>query len=618
MFQSDRTKISLSKLADDMNADKTAYELPPGGEAGKTLVPKPVYAIAFFITFAVPNLVFSGPRWFDTLHIMKWFVTMTPVAVVAILAGFSLFRSGAGKTGFAIDPFAAAWLCFILLVSSQPIFIKLTSKSTFVKEWFFFAALFAVYLLAYNMPPKDRFFRVLLWGSSLNASLNVLFAELVVRGIKTGLPFIMDVPGNYIGNTAQQEMLGLWMAMAIFNCLFLHVSYAQEWGTNKWSRLLLSFNLFFMVVNAWGLWNSTSRGGILAFMTGFIVIVISFACGKLWKSVKHLVLLMFLILCGLFGVLAADFFAGGVSRATPLVHKMLDMVRNPGTFGDRIAIWAVSGEIFKEHPLSGVGLGHYKWHFLDGQRVLFEKRPELLRDPKYKWQFTYWAHSEYLQWLCETGLIGSIPMLALGAWWLYLFLKTLVAGRRIPPEAIWGAGMLFLLFFDAMFSRPFHRIENAVWMSLAFAQVNGFLLPQTANWMKRESEAVYRAFGIFMAAVAVCGLLFLGGGLYGDKLMLRAVYPGSDEEKRWYLDRAGDFLMSRDDALEQMANLDISMREWDDEAYVRGVRELYAAFKTRPNSERLFKLFESARELNNAELMEELIPYFPPGSVSLR
>jgi O-antigen ligase len=600
--------ISILKRANDEFPDETT----------KALVPKPVYAAAFFIAFAIPNLVFSGPHWFDTLHIMKWFVTMAPVGIITIWAGFSLFKNGAEKTGFAMDPFTATWLCLILLVSLQPIFIRLTSKSTFVKEWFFFAVLFAVYLLAYNMPPKGGFFRVLLWGSSVNAAINVLFAELVVRGIKTGLPFIMDVPGNYIGNTAQQEMLGLWMAIALFNCLFLHVGYAREWGANKRPRILLPLNLFFMAVNAWGLWNSTSRGGILAFMTGFIVIAVTFARSDLWQSVKHLcglfgVVLMFLLL-----VLAADFFAGGVSRAGPLVNKMLDMVRNPGTFGGRIAIWAVSGEVFKKRPLTGVGLGHYKWHFLDGQRILYEKRPELLDDPAYKWQFTYWAHSEYLQWLCETGLVGSIPTLALGVWWLYLFLKALAAKRRMPPDAIWGAGMMCLLFFDAIFSRPFHRIENAVWMSLAFAQVNGFLLPKSANLLKRESDAVYRAFGVFMAIVAVCGLLFLGGGMFGDKLMLRAVYPGSNEEKRAYLARAGDFLMSRDDALDQMANLDISIGEWDDETYERGVRELYAAFKTRPNSERLFKLFECARERNYTALLEELIPYFPPGSVSLR
>jgi O-antigen ligase len=596
-------------------ADEKVTELPPQEKTAGTLVPNLVCAAAFFITFAIPNLVFSGSRWFDTLHIMKWFVTMAPVGVVAIWAGFSLFRKGAGETDFAVDPFALAWLGLILIISSQPIFIKLTSKSTFVKEWFFFAALFAVYLLAYNMPSKGNFFRILLWGSSLNASINVLFAELVNRGIDTGLPFIMYVPGNYIGNTAQQEMLGLWMAMAVFNCLFLHVSYVGEWDANRRSRVLLPLNLLFMAVNAWGLWNSTSRGGILAFITGFTVILISFASGKLWKSVKHLCWLFGMVLMFLIIALAADFFAGGASRATSLVSKMRDMVQNPGTFGGRIAIWAVSGEVFKKHPVSGVGLGHYKWHFLDGQRILYEKRPELLNDPNYKWQFTYWAHSEYLQWLCETGLIGSIPLLALGLWWLYLFLKALASRRQMPPEAIWGAGILFLLFFDAMFSRPFHRIENAVWMSFAFAQVNRFLLPGSAKWLKRESDAVYRAFGAFMAIAAACGLLFLGGGMFGDQLMLRAVYPGSNEEKREYLNRAGDFLMSREDAQEQTANLDISIGEWDDEAYIRGVRTLYVAYKTRPNSERLFKLFDCARKINNLKLMEELAPYFPPGSI---
>jgi hypothetical protein len=476
----------------------------------------------------------------------------------------------------------------------------------------------------------------------------------------------MDVPGNYIGNTAQQEMLGLWTAMAVFNCVLLHVHYAGEWKTEKLSRMLLPLNLLVMSLNAWGLWNTTSRGGILAFMVGFVVIIIACLSGKLWRAAVHILALFGVVLAFLGLVIAANSI-GGASRAGMLAQKMLDMAVNPGTFGDRIAIWRVSGEVFLAHPVAGVGLGHYKWHFLDGQRLLYEKSPELLNDRTYKWQFTYWAHNEYLQWLCETGLIGSIPLLALGIWWLYLFLKAIVSRRRMTFEAMWGVGMVFLLFFDAMFSRPFHRIENAVWMSLAFAQINGFLLPRTPEWAalatgskakneteieaededeaKREplsmwealwvkletdtenksetkgatvSEAVYKAFGVFIAAAAMCGLIFLGGGMIGDKLMLRATLPGSNEAKRGYLEQAGRFLMARDDALEQTANLDISIGDWDDEAYVRGVRELYAAFKTRPNSERLFKLFECARELNNAELLRELIPYLPPGSVSLR
>jgi hypothetical protein len=137
---------------------------------------------------------------------------------------------------------------------------------------------------------------------------------------------------------------------------------------------------------------------------------------------------------------------------------------------------------------------------------------------------------------------------------------------------------------------------------------------------KRENEFVYKAFGVFIASVAVCGLIFMAGGMKGDKLLLKAIYPISDGMKREYITNAGRYLMSREDAEEQAANLDISIGEQtgDDEIYIRGVGGLYVAFQKRPNSERLFKLFDCARELNNVELMGRLIPYLPPGTVSVR
>jgi hypothetical protein len=240
----------------------------------KALIPKVLYFAAFFIAFTIPNLVFSGRSWFDTLHIMKWFVTMAPVGILTIIAGFNLFTYGSSRTDFRIDAFAIAWLLLILLVTCQPMFLKLTSVSTFVKEWFFFVTLFADYVLTSNIPLEGRFFRTLLWGCAINASTNILFAELMIRNINTGWSFIMDVPGNYIGNTAQQEMLGLWVAMAILGGIFLHIHYVGRWFEDKLSRVLVPLNIFFMAVNACGLWRTTSRGGILALFVGFVVLMI--------------------------------------------------------------------------------------------------------------------------------------------------------------------------------------------------------------------------------------------------------------------------------------------------------------------------------------------------------
>ena len=582
------------------------------------LVPRWIYYPALFITLAVPNLVFSGRSWFDTLHIMKWFVTMVPVAVITIIAGFNLFRHGAGRFNFKIDQFGISWIVLILFITLQPLFIRITSTSTFVKEWFFFATLFAIYMLCCNQRLDGAFFRLLLWGCSVNASLNILFAEIMIRGISVKLPFIMDVPGNYIGNTGQQEMLGLWVAMAILNCLYLHVRYSEKWRSDKISACMMILNIFFMSVNAWGLWSNTSRGAILALFVGFAIMLLCFVRNRARYAVKHLAILIGVVLVFFVLVLVINPF-GGPNRGAATVSKLADMIKNPGTFGGRIAIWSVSNEIFLKHPVAGVGLGHYKWHFLDGQGTLFEKYPELIDNPSYRWQYTYWAHSEYLQWLCETGIIGAILLGLMGLYWLISFIKTLASGKKIPSESVWGASMLFLLFFNALFSRPFHRIENAVWMSLAFAQTNWFIMDEIKAFSRWKSEFIYNFFGLLVVSIAVYGLIFLGGGIRGDKLLYRSLHPISTELKRENIGRAGHYLMSREDAAEQMANLNMSIGEKNSEndIYIQGIGELLEAFKSRPNSERLFKLYNCARELNSIELVMQILPYLPPGSVTI-
>ena len=608
-----------------MKDDKNPEMKPeiPVNDAPKqrVLVPKQIYCAAFFITFTVPNLVFSGQYWFDTLHLLKWFAAMVPVAIIVIIAGFNLFRYGPVPFNFKMDQFGFAWIFLVLLVTVQPFFIRMTSASTFVKEWYFFATLFAVYIICCHQRPGGAFFRSLLWGSSVNASFNILFAEIIIRGIRpeiailgriVRLPFIMGVPGNYVGNTGQQEMFGLWVAMAIFNCLYLHVYYSNNWKKDKLSACMMILNIFFMSVNACGLWRSTARGGILALLVGFAIMILCFVRNRSWKVVKHLVSLIGIVLVFLALVLAIN-TSDATNRGGALVSKLADMVVNPGTFGGRIAIWRVSNEIFLKHPVGGVGLGHYKWHFLDGQSTLFAKYPELMHNPGYPWHYTYWAHNEYLQWLCETGIIGALLLGLMGLYWLISLIKVLVSGKNIPSESIWGVSMLFLLLFNALFSRPFHRIENAVWLPLAFAQANWFILGEMKAFARRESEFVYKCFGLFIASVAVYGLIFLGGGMIGNKLLYHSLQPINAELKREYINKAKRYPMSREDAEEQMANLNISLGEEHQSVgiFLEGVNELLMAFERRPSSHRLFALYDCSLKIDSEELKMLISPYLP-------
>ncbi len=581
------------------------------------LMPKWMFYIAFFITFSIPNLVFSGRSWYDTLHIMKWFVAMIPIALLALVAGVQLLRYGARRTNFTLDPFAGVWLILILLITAQPLMIKIPSLSGYVKEWFFFATLFAVYVLTYNMPISKQFHRALLWGSSVNAAVNILFAELLIRSLNKGFPFILDVPGNYIGNTAQQEMFGLWTAMAVLNCIYLHLSYMddaeEERGLLKKPVVLL--NLFFLAVNSWGLWSSTTRGAILSLIVAFAVLI-----AGLWRTGEGRALKRASKLFGVVFLLLVIVLAGGsmlgTGRNIALVSKMKDMVENPTSIGNRISIWRTSWEVFLQKPMTGVGLGQYKWHFLDGQRIMFAKHPELLNNPEYEWQYTYWAHSEYIQWLCETGLIGAILLGLLGLWWLYRLMSALIKNEKLPPECIWGAAMLFLLWFDALFSRPYHRIENAVWMSLAFAMANKALLPSVTKWTKMNNDFVFKCFGGLMAGVSLYGLIFMYGGMQGDQLMYKALaQPSTIQQKHDELKGAEKYLMARDEAREQMGYLylNVAQAQKNPDAFVNGMTELYLSFKKRPTSKLLFELVGLAKQIHNKELLEDLATYLKPG-----
>lgn len=578
------------------------------------LLPNWLVFTAFFISFAVPNLVFSGRYFFDTLHIMKWTVTMVPIAIMVLIVGVKFTGGWARSASFSLDTFGLAWLLLVVLITLQPLYISLTSTSTFLKEWFYFACLFGVYFLSYNVFRSRSLHRAILLGGCINASINVVFAELLIRGLNGGYPFILDVPGNYIGNTAQQEMFGLWMSMMVLNGVFLHLSYIEDMRPEQraYKQPMIIINILLLSVNAWGLWSSTARGAILSLAVAFVILILSF-----WRSGQKRALRASLKILGLVIVFLAVVLAASsaleTGRGSALVGKMQDMINNPTAVGDRASIWRTSWEAYLKEPITGVGIGHYKWHFLDAQRLMYEKYPELYDRKGYNWQFTYWAHSEYIQWLAETGLIGAIILGAMGIWWLYSFIKALIGRQSLQPMAIWGIAMTFLLWFDALFSRPFHRIENSVWMALAFALANREILVDPIKL--KMTETLRKLFGILTAGVAIYGLYFLAGGLYGDQMLYKAIAQRAGAlEKQALIQKAEAQMMSRDDALEQQAQLIINVgkMQGDNDVIQKGLNSLYDAFLRQPTSKMLFDLLGTAQEIGDQDMMRKLTVYLSP------
>ena len=155
---------------------------------------------------------------------MKWCFALVPVGLLALCAGGQTLLDGE-RGPLRLDVMGLYWLFFLVFVTLQPLWVPLRSVPGWQREWFFFAGCVVFYLAAFSFF-KENWLRPILWMAALNATINGIFAELQVRGMVAplrGLKLVMQTPGHYIGNTGQQNMFALWLAMALFSSLFLFV-----------------------------------------------------------------------------------------------------------------------------------------------------------------------------------------------------------------------------------------------------------------------------------------------------------------------------------------------------------------------------------------------------------
>ncbi len=568
----------------------------PGGTlpGAFPLLPKRAALLLFLLAFVLPNLVFSGPWFYSTLHLMKWALVFFPIAVAGMAAGYVILRRGTTATGFRLDGFAIVWLFLLLYVTMQPFWSGLRSPGTFFSEWFFFSALWLIYVLAASMEKGD-FLAPLLWGSLANCVISVLFAELQVRELNGPFFFILPTPGYYIANTGQQNMFSLWLAMGGLNGTALLLR-----GERRNLKGLLL--MFLLAADFWGLISTTSRSGILAFAAGFAVLSAMTLRNRAGRWGRRL-LAAALLFAAVFGM---NIYLNE-GRWSILLYKMDDIVKKPLSIANRDSIWATSWTMFKERPLRGVGLGQYKWHYLDAQRDMLKRWPHM------KWQYTHWAHNEFLQWFAESGLVGGILFLFLWLWWGISAFRAFLKKKDLSQEALWGSAMISLFLFNALWTRPFHRIENVLWLSLAFALTNReVLVPLFPSPPPGEFEKGGRLLAGVIFIVSLLGVIYLGSGIWGDRQLRLAGDPElPGEESLLFIEKASRSPMVRELAEKQRAYGLIALgQERKNPGMVsEGLNELMIFFRKQPHVKELGYLTGWSKRLENEPLYREFLSY---------
>jgi O-antigen ligase len=592
---------------------KVGFETVRTLEQFVPLVPPFCLIPLWIVSLATPNLIYSGVYWYETLHLMKWVAAAFPVVIAAIIAGVRLWIYPMDRVKIKVDGFAALMLVLLVYMGSQPLWADIWSVPSFVQEWLCFASMWGFYVITINSYPSYSA-RPMLWFANLNAAINVIFAELQIRGLNGFTSLILPTPGNYIGNTGQQNMFGLWMAICVLNSVYLYVAYAILPSGKKRSFFMTAANFVLMSVNAWGLWNSTSRSAILSLALALFFLVIMFLRTERIGQEKGYVRRIGVILFFLALVLTASILLNQ-SRAGSLIGKTVDMIENAGTVGGRSGIWATSYAMFKLRPFQGVGLGQYKWHYLEAQREMFDIYPEN------EWQYTHWAHNEYLQWFCEGGLAGGLLLLGLLGWWFISFLRALFSAAPLKLEGMWGNGLVLLISFNALWTRPFHRIENILWLCFGFALANREILRSGGLFNWPDTGALRnKLWGTLLLVVSVAGGWYLADGIYGDRMMRLALSTSDAALQSSSLMKARDHLMTRNESEKQMGYHFLSLSDYtrNAEDQLRGMGYLFSYFQKEPHSAEIQPLLNLAQIYERGDILQHILNLLKPGSYEYR
>jgi O-antigen ligase len=94
---------------------------------------------------------------------------------------------------------------------------------------------------------------------------------------------------------------------------------------------------------------------------------------------------------------------------------------------DRLFLWKMNLEMFKEYPILGIGYGENESRA--GEWAARMGNPEA---------FTGHAHNNYLQWLAGTGALGFAAYMFFIGFFLYL---TVRLWKRLPKELYWARAM---------------------------------------------------------------------------------------------------------------------------------------------------------------------------------
>lgn len=400
-----------------------------------------VFALSAFVFYAVKgDLLVAVLLWFVTLvtlHEEFWrmpvplFFSLTVpriglvvlvllCAVMVLLGRVRLQHAWPVSGAIAV---VAAYFCVSAIVSGFETRSVVSIHYRLIGGYVFPFVVFG--LVLHSFRAEKDFRRVTIFFALLSAYLTFTgWCEQFRVSALIWPSFINDpTVGIHWGRVRGPFVMSAAMGLALVYCYFNNLVLARNVQRGRW--MLYVLNALMLPTIFW----TKTRSVWLSFVL----------CSLIWaaysrrRTTRTVSICLLLVLAMLVAAVNMDNFLtsqrekGGLTDVEPMLL--------------RIGLAGMTWEMFKEHPLVGVGFGHFRDH-----------APSFARDPSspfYAFGSTALEHNNLLSIVAETGLIGLILYIAM---MLLLLRYSVRLFRKLPATAagLIGRDLLVLYWILAM------------------------------------------------------------------------------------------------------------------------------------------------------------------------
>ncbi len=452
------------------------------------------YAVLFLV-FALPLFIWPG---ISEYGYGKTIVALIGVSVLAVLWGLSAWQRGAW-------PIRLPWITIPVLglVAASLLSLLYATNGRVVVQSLALVVFFTLLMLIVaNAVRNQRDVNLLLFALLASAFLAALYGMLQYLGVMRGPSGVTEL-NAVISTMGNRNYLGGFLTYLLFPAVVLVVRPRSRW-VKLLSVSLIAF-CFGMVLIV------QQTGTLIALLVAAAAFLLGWLIFRpIEPTRRNRVWLLILI-----GALVVTFLVEapsgplnsvvGLSRDNPSwIARWWE--RNSGNV--RSWDWWVGWEMFKAHPMTGVGLGNYKLNFIP-------YKAEFLASPRGEGYDFYieraaQAHNEYVQVLAELGILGVLAAAS--------FLAVLVVSLWKRMRSNDETNRLDLLFLSCgivaflvhgLVSFPAHLPSSSLVLTvvggLIFSRVygdSGQRSVRLAGWKLKGTLIAVAAIGVIVSVVA--------------------------------------------------------------------------------------------------------------------